>query len=228
MTLAHEIQTQGHWQIIVRPTKFIPDRIPYNELESTLTRAKVSLRGWDFPHIGESNELRRRLSSVGFETDWNYYREISQFYQSGQFAYLLAIHEDWADRAGERWRPPAYFAQRGPLLGVGDTLSRFTEVFAFASKLALTPAGDDEMFIKVELRRLTNRMLWVDSPNRSSFDNEYRTDLEIYPMTRVVPRGELVADYKRIAVEETANLFKRFGWDASLPLLSEQQNELRW
>src|SRR2546428_602147 len=157
--LEEEIRSRGYWWIVIRPASYVPNRIDFLDLETILRRARIQLRGWDFPHIDERNPLKRRLKSITGFTDWMYYREIWRFYQSGQFSYLMGIHEDWVDRTnaanfGLGWGRPQALASKGPLLGVGDALFRITEAYQFASKLAVTPAGDDKMHIKIEVHGL--------------------------------------------------------------------------
>src|SRR5712692_4445961 len=154
-----EIRSRGHWWIVIHPVDYVPQRLPLTELEQVLQRARVQLRGWDFPHVSDRDPITTRTKSIRGRTDWMYYRELWRFYQSGQFAYLLGIHEDWIERTdpgsfGARWGPPPGLAAQGPLLGVGDALFRITETFEFASRLAVTPAGGEAMQIKIEVHGL--------------------------------------------------------------------------
>jgi hypothetical protein len=161
-----------------------------------------------------------------------YYRELWRFYQSGQFTYLIAIHEDWVERTsqgnfGPSWGPPEALAAKGPLLGVGDALFRMTEVFEFASKLAVTPAGGDTMHIRIEVQNLRGRMLWVDSPHRLSMEREYRADINGFPFEEEYSATDLASHGRELAAEAARQLFARFGWHPPLEILRQQQSELR-
>jgi len=200
-----------------------------DDLEAIMNRARVRLRGWDFPHFGDRDLIRRRMRSISCSTDWEYYREIWRLYQSGQFTYLIGIHEDWLDRLKDLgWGAPPALRDRGPLLGVGDSLFRMTEIFEFARRMALTPIGDESMHIKVEVGQINGRMLWVDSPNRVPMEHEYRAEIERFVMEDEIPTAELVAESRQLASRWAHELFTRFGWSAPVEMLQSQQDELRW
>jgi hypothetical protein len=222
------IKSKGYWSIVIRPSSFVDKRISdYSRLLPILQATSVQLRGWDFPHIDRRAELLRDLDSLGQETDWEYFKEAWRFFQTGQFAYLVAIHEDWTELAPARWRPPSHLASQGPLLGVGDTLFRFSEVFEFAARLSMSEAGSEKMHIKVELHGLKGRSLWVDDPGRGSFDHRYVSEMETYPFEIDIERQFLIANAREMAIEPTVELFKRFGWNASVEILKDQQLQLR-
>lgn len=228
-----EIRSRGHWWIVIHPIDYVPNRVPITDLEQLLRRTRIQLRGWDFPHVDDRDPIRMRLKSITGSTDWMYYREVWRFYQSGQFSYLMGIHEDWIERTSEgsfgtRWGPPPELAAQGPLLGVGDALFRITETFEFASRLAVTPAGGDAIHIKIELHGLQGRRLWVDTPHRSPTEHEYRTDIQAFPYEDQFPTAELASSSKELAAQVALDLFARFGWRPPLEMMREEQQELRW
>jgi hypothetical protein len=230
--LEEEIKSQGYWWIVIHPATYIPKRVELSDLETVLRRARIQLRGWDFPHIDERSPIKYRLKSITGSTDWMYYRELWRFYESGQFSYLIGIHEDWVDRTtatnfGPGWGPPAALTAKGPLLGVGDALFRITEAFEFASKLAVTPAGGDKMHIKIEVHGLRGRMLWVDSQNRFPMDHEYRADINAFPFEDDYTATELASRGRELSAEVARQFFVRFGWRPPTETLRQQQNELR-
>jgi hypothetical protein len=169
------------------------------------------------------------MRSITCTTDWQYYRETWRLYQSGQFSYLIGIHEDWLDRIEDPgWGPTPQLRERGPLLGVGDSLFRMTETFEFARRLAVTQLGDEAMHIKVELHRLEGRMLWVDSANRWPMEREYRAEIDTFVMEDQIPTAKLVGESRLIAADWAHELFSRFGWIPPVEMLRSQQDELRW
>jgi hypothetical protein len=226
--LTDEMKSKGYWSIVIRPSSFVEKRISdYSRLLPILEATSVQLRGWDFPHIDRKAELIRGLDWVGQESEWEYFREAWRFFQTGQFADLSAIHEDWTALTPARWAPPPHLANQGPLLGVGDTLFRFSEVFEFAARLSMSEAGGEKMHIKVELHGLKGRALWVDDPGRGSFDHRYVSGMETFPFEIDIERQFLVANAREMAIQPTVELFKRFGWNASADLLKDQQRQLR-
>jgi hypothetical protein len=225
LELTNEIARRGHWLIRIHPVRYIRDRIPYRQLEETISRAKVQLRGSDFRRTDSSLRLDRDVTFIGSSMSRGYYREAWRFYQSGQFVTWIGMREDWIDpNQHYAWGPPRGIA----VMGIDDALYRFTEVFTFAAHLALTAAGDDPMCIEVEIRNLRRRRLWVDSPHRWPFDNVYEADFHTYPFETIVAPADLQANYKDLAVKATADLVSRFGWNPPDQMLVEQQNKLRF
>src|SRR5207244_7494242 len=92
--LTAAIREKGHWRIVVRPATYVPDRVPYASLRQTIEKSVVQLRGWDFPHLDRQRGARHGNDWVGGETDWSYYKEAWRFSVTGQFVYLVGIHED--------------------------------------------------------------------------------------------------------------------------------------
>ena len=224
--LTDAIRTKGHWRIDVRPTDYLFERIPYSALGSTLDRTVVRLRGWDFPHIDRKGGDRRGNQWIGGETNWDFFKEVWRFHQSGQFVYLLGIHEDWAE-GYERF---TRFGQHtgGLFLGVGDALFRITETYEFAARLAVTDAGAEAMRLEVDLRNVAGRRLYVDSPHRGQMDHAYTFDEPGLHWTATVSRADLAGHSRDLAVDAAAEVFARFGWHPARALLQEQQAELRW
>jgi hypothetical protein len=211
--LTDAIRARGHWLIVIRPERFVPARVQYKDLRHVLDRCVVRLRGWDFPHIEEQHR-RRGQDWIGGETQWMYYREAWRFYQSGQFAYLLAIHEDWVDEVPDpSWGPPHNLRTVGPLLGFGDTVDRFTETYELAARLAATDAGDERMVVDVRVRNLARRTLWMDDPRRPPLPLVYRTDATEIPWRRAYRREDLLADALVLARDPIREFMARFGLD---------------
>jgi hypothetical protein len=224
--LTDAIREKGHWRIVVRPATYVPESLPYASLRQTVEKAVVQLRGWDFPHLDRQGVARHGNDWIGGEADWNYYKEAWRFSVSGQFVYLVGIHEDWVEdfKAGlAAHRLPT----EGRWLGVGDALFRCAEIFEFAARLAVGDAGADRMSIEIEIRNAEGR-LWVDSPSRMPMDNQYEFRDPALVYRKEVDRSELAGRSRELALEAAANIFARFGWHPELSLLKGQQDELRW
>ena len=112
------------------------------------------------------------------------------------------------------------------VLGVTDALWQYTEFFQFASRLAITAAGDEEVFVGISLHGLQGRSLKVDSPNRAPFVEDYRTQMEAFLYERTYHRSELVASHLDYARSAATDLFERFGWHPTAEILRGAQDEL--
>lgn len=224
--LLDKICSRGHWRVVIRPSKFCQRRIPdIAALYPLLQKSVVSLRGWDFPQLEPLTNLHIDIDWVGQESEWDYFLEVWRFYQSGQFIHIAGMRNDWHDQSG--LSPTRSGWQPGTLLGVQDTLFRFTEIFEFAARLALTEAGDEQMCIEITLRGLQGRALRLDSPSRLPFVHEYRASIKEFPLTMELPRSTLIADTRELAVQHASELFRRFGWDPPPDLLRSLQAELQ-
>ncbi len=224
-TLATEIRSRGHWFTVVRPAQFQPARLGYEELLPALRASRVQLSGWDFPHLGHEDALIRGEDWIGVDTDWFYYREVVRFTQSGQFAYLGGIREDWYERGSPTmWRPPTVVP--GELLGLADTVTTYTEVFEFASRLATTKAGDETMSIAIELNGLQGRQLYAENPARM-LSGRYIAQIPSFRWEASYSRQQLLANARELAVERVRDLFLRFGFEADLDVLTDIQGASR-
>ncbi len=107
------------------------------------------------------------------------------------------------------------------------TVYRFTEIFEFASRLALTSAGDQQPHIDIESHNLEGRRLWVDEMNRLPFHQKHGASIKMLPYSVDVSRTLLVAQPRELALTPMVELFQRFGWDPDATILKEMQSKLR-
>ena len=225
-TLLEKIRSRGYWQVIVRPARFVSKRIPdISLLHPILQKTYVSLRGWDFPHLDSRRTLHIDIDWIGQEFEWEHYISVWRFYRSGQFIHVSGMPIDWRDQssfwpADEQWKA-------GTLLGVGDAIFCFTEIYEFAARLALSDAGDEQMHVNITVGNLEGRMLYVDSHRRFSFLRAYTSSIEKYPHSIDVSTSELIARPRDIALEAASELLKRFGYNGTIDSLRDWQSEIK-
>jgi hypothetical protein len=225
MTLVEKIKSRGYWRVMIRPGRFVEKRIgEISTLFPIIQKASVEFRGWDFPHVDTRTNPRIDVDWVGQQFEWEQYLEIWRFYQSGQFVDVVGIPSDWRDQsklwpADEGWSP-------GSLLGIGEVLFRFIEIFEFAARLSLTEAGDESITIQIIVGGLAGRKLFVDIPNRWPMFKEYKASLSEFPYTIELSRTELVAQPRELSLKPTAELFARFGWIPDAAALRDIQKSL--
>jgi hypothetical protein len=132
---------------------------------------------------------------------------------------------DWRDRSG-LWPPSGTWAV-GARLHVGDAIGVMSEFFLFASRLALTPVGDEEMQMSLLVHGLRGRQLeddelpWHFNALRSRVAKENE-----FTWAGSLTRTELVARHRDIAAELSAQLFELFHWDDSLGVVHERQSQI--
>ena len=223
--LLSKVRFRGHWQVVIRPTAFKKDRVgEIGSLFPIVERCSVSLRGWDFPHIDRRKQPHIDVDWVGQEVDWEHHVELWRLYQSGQFVQVGGMWEDWRDQSG-LW-PPERTWKAGSGLGVLDATFRFIEIFEFAARLCQTEAGDERVRILVTLSSLKERTLFLESPNRIPLLGEYKAGINELPYEVELSRADLIAAPREHALEPTARLFERFGWNAGRDMLKGLQAEL--
>ncbi|MGA7678304.1 MAG: hypothetical protein WCA51_08055 [Dehalococcoidia bacterium] len=225
MTLIEKIKSRGYWRMVIRPGQFVEKRIQdISALYPIIQKTSVELRGWDFPHVDPHTNPHIDVDWIGQESEWEHYLETWRFYQSGQFVDLVGIGGDWRDQstlwpADKEWKP-------GALLGIGDALFMFTEIFEFAARLALTEAGDGLIHIEITVGGLAGRRLFVDLHNIWPMFRKYEASLPEFPYTIELSRTELVAQPRELSLKPTAELFARFGWIPDAAALRDIQKTL--
>ena len=224
--LTRKIRTAGYVEVSIRPSRFVADRVqPITSLFPIVQRCKVSLRGWDYPHIDRTQlDPVPNLDFVEQESEWEHHLEWWRLYQSGQFLSLRGISYDWRDQSGV-W-PASENLHSGDLLMVEDTLFRLAEVFEFAARLSNTAAGDDPMHVDITFGGLEGRALAVSDFRRIGFVARTRAQIQEFPQKFVESSAELVAEPKSLAIHASQELFRRFGEELRTDLLRDWLDEL--
>ncbi len=222
--IADKIKTRGYWSVMIHPTIYVEKRIEnYASLFPLIRRLSVKIRGWDFPHIGNSEPIRSH-DWVGQEIEWYNEVESWRFYQSGLFVYLGGYEIDWTNDTSS-WSPKPPEPYQEKVLGVSDIAVRFLEFFKLASGLALSEAGSERMYIKIEAHKLADRYLWVDSRNRAPFSTRYSASIESFPQEAEFDRDTLIASTSSLAGQWAWQLYQRFGWKPTDELVSSLRND---
>ena len=224
MNVLDKIRSRGHWEIQIRPARFVRERVGnIMSLAPIIEKSAVHAR-WPFPVVLHTLSPKIGFQLIEQEYDRPQHIERWRFFQSGQFVDYSQIRYDWDEE-------PEWMSSVGrkpqEVLGIGDTLFRLTEVFEFAARLSMTEASDEQMIVSVTLRGLRDRILWVDSANRAPMLGEYKTHMREWPHELKITREELVAQPRELAVNSAIDLFRHFGWEPTSGLLRDQQAEWR-
>lgn len=221
------IKSRGHWRVIIRPTQFVKERVAtLAELRDIVPKCSVTLRGWDFPHVGDNRTpIQNGLDWVQQSCDFAHHIELWRLYQSGQFVFYGALLDDWRDNSP--WGDPAPANwQAGQSLAIASALYTYTEIYEFAARLALSAVGSDDVVVDATLSGLEDRRLVVDEPRRVPLHGVHVASIREFPSQRLYQRAELTAKPRELALELAIQLFERFGWNASLYSLRDRQAEM--
>lgn len=225
--LQTKILSRGYWQVVIRPSRFDVHRLAdIGALLPLVETNKVSVRGWDFPHVDNRAQPHVDVDWVGQELDWEHVKSIWRIYQSGQFYFLGGVALDWRDES-RLWPVDANWSH-SQLLGVGDTIATLTEFFEFAARLAISTAGDDVMHIDITAGNLRGRQLYTDSSRRWPLRPSYTAALAKYPHVEDVARTKLMTEGKLLALSVAKDLFARFNANLEMDILRDWQNEMRY
>jgi hypothetical protein len=219
-----EIRARGYWRVVIRPANFEQNHIgSRSDLLPIVARNSVRFRGWDYPHVDHRGPLLTGADWVGQETSSEQFLEVWRMFLSGQFIHLLAMAEDWRDRsrhlpADGEWVPGRY-------LHVMDPVYELTEIFEFAARLALTPAGASQMLVEIALRNLKGRRLVVG-------DHEHPLEPPHHTATRdwnhlwQGSQTDLIAQPRELAALAAQDLFACFGEKVSPEILRLAQENI--
>ena len=224
--LVKKIRSRGYWEVVIRPAEFVEKRLPeISELYPIVERSSVNLRGWDFPHL-DYQPLHVDVDWIGQELEWEDHLELWRFYQSGQFFHISGMIEDWRERSG--LSRPSKVLKPGLFLDVEDVVLRFTEIFEFAARLALTKAGDEQLHLRIAVGCIQDRALLVNPARRAGASKLARKKASIkeFPYEADLSRDELIANARELALSPARELFRSFNWDPDTDLLREIQDKL--
>jgi hypothetical protein len=220
-TILDKVRTRGYWRVVIRPSTFGKNHIPnYAGLLPIVEKNAVRLRGWGYPHVDHRDPPLRGADWVGQETEWDYFLEVWRLYQSGQFVHTFAITGDWRDQSSN-WPADRGWAA-GHYLYYLDTLFEFVEIFEFASRLALSPAGAAAMHVEIHLRGLQGRRL-VSTDIMVPLSGSYMTQMPEWDFRWNGSQAELIAKPRELAATAAQGFLARFGLELSPEALARVQ-----
>jgi hypothetical protein len=222
--IAEKIATRAHWAVRIRPADFVRDRIAFEDLEPILSRCAVMIRGWDVPHIDVNEVIERHEDFIAQSFDWEHHIETWRFYQSGQFVLRKGMRLAWRDQSD--WFDDSRIPDHD-VVGIGDAVGHFFEVYELAARLAVTPAGGEEMVVEASARNLAGHRLFLDSPGRASLHQDYITHVQDFGDPVRLSREELVAREDELAMDAAEALLQRFGFSPSREILRSLREEFR-
>ncbi len=225
--LIEKIQSRGFWKVIIRPTKFIEERIPeFTMLYPLIQKTSVNLRGFSFPYTGGDMKYQSGNDWVGEEFEWDWVHEAWHFFQSGQFIHISGLLEDWHDVS--KWNPAPEGWIPGRTLSVEGVVYRCTEIFEFASRLALTheQVFDERVHIKILLSGLKGRHLFLSSSRWIPLPDSYDFADSAIPFTPEYSKEDVIANPRELALQYAMKLFQRFKWNPSKEFLQDIQSRI--
>ena len=226
-----------HWRVNFRPSTYDDNLI------STLTkcfeiveRNKVSLRGWDFPHLSRRDEEKGQGNN--WIASWSQFMghyEYWRLYQSGQFLYLGAVREvtetEWKKKLEADMKSHLSYMREidwGKIPGfisIVNFVYNITEVYEFAARLCQAQVYSDALTIKIELTGIKGFVL--SAPWDRVWHSYYSATEDHLATTKEIATHSLVASSKEGAMKSIAWFFERFGWlNPPVEVIARDQEKL--
>jgi hypothetical protein len=204
--LLERIQTLGHWRVVFRPLVPLSNRLTFRECADAVEQNRVSLRGWDFPHVSHRQDdqggSERGDGYLENWCDWYLFLEFWRMYRSGQFLSYNAVHGDSEvdlAQGSVRW------------LNVVDTIYTVSEFVEFAHRLACTGLYRDGYLLDISLRNTDRRRLDAGRGRMPFMDNQ-SSNADMIQIERRVDLDAVEAGAMETSLSVLIELFDAFGW----------------
>jgi hypothetical protein len=211
-----------HWRVNFRPAVYEDNLIPtLAKCLDIIEKNKLSLRGWDFPHLSRHDTERGQGNNwIASWSDFMGHYEYWRFYQSGQFIYLSSVREvtetEWrkkleADMKSHlsymrdiNWETvPGY-------ISIVNFVYNITEIYEFAARLCQAQVYSGTLNIKIELKGIKGFVL--SAPWDRVWHSYYSASENDLATTNDFATDTLVASSKDAALKSIVWFFERFGW----------------
>lgn len=204
--LLERIRRFGHWRVVLRPLVPLADPLTFQKCADTVEQNRVSLRGWDYPHVTRRNDDQGG-SGRGenyFESwcDWDLFVEFWRMYRSGQFLSYNVVHGD-INSSPER-RDIRY-------LNLVETIYTVSEFVEFAHRLAIRGLYRDGYQLNLSLRNTRGRQLNAGRL-RMPFWDDQSSNAEMIEIERQVGLESVEAGAIATSLGVLLELFDAFGW----------------
>ena len=211
-----------HWRVNFRPATYEPNLIPtLAKCFEIIEKNKLSLRGWDFPHLSRRDTERVHGNNwIASWSDFSGHYEYWRFYQSGQFIYIGAVREatetEWKKKLEDDMKSHLSYMKNIDWTAIPGFISivnfvyRVTEIYEFASRLCQAQVYSGTLKITIELKGVKEFVL--SAPWDSVWHSYYSATENDLATGNEIATDTLVASSKEEALKSIAWFFERFGW----------------
>lgn len=205
------LRAGGYWQLVVRPRIERQERIVnFSNIWLSLRDLAVNARGWDYPHVSLHDPPGFEQNAVWQTSDWNYFVEAWCVWKSGQFLHVAGMRSDYG--ATDQGAVGETLVAGEPLVGMGDSIFRFSEMFLFAARYLDAFAQGEGGTMHIEVGGLRGRRLFVDDYSRLAFSERHIATTEHpFVATREIEPAEAQDSLIVRARQTCAEFFQLFG-----------------
>ena len=220
--LIEDIRSIGHWRVNIRPLQPLVDKLSFQKCFEEVDRARVSIRGWDYPHISHRQDdtggKTRGDCFAESWTSWNRQFEFWRMYRSGQFLSYNTVRDDVEQRRG---------IHGVRVLATRDAIYSITEFIEFTHRLFINGLYRNGVSIYISLNNTANRQLWAGA-NRLPFLAAHQTGADTINIKKVLSPIDFEGGAMEIALEILMEFFDYFGWNPhKAQIRSDQENFYR-
>ena len=227
-----------HWRVNFRPIDYKEDLIPtLSKCFGTIEKNKLSLRGWDYPHLSRRDTEREQGNN--WVASWSAFmghNEYWRFYQSGQFIHFFSVKESTKGEYKEKLRSdmkshriftdgeinwdsvPGFFS-------IINFIYNITEIYEFAARLCQSGIYTGTVNIQIEIKGIKGFVL--TAPWERAWHSYYAASQDVLSKNHEVDTEQLIAASKDISLEAIVWFFERFGWlEPSKNVIRQDQEKL--
>lgn len=220
--LIEDIRSIGHWRVNIRPLQPLVDNLSFQKCFEEVDRARVSIRGWDYPHINHRQDDTggngRGDCYAESWTSWPRQFEFWRMYRSGQFLSYNTLRDDVEQQRG---------IHGVRVIATRDAIYSITEFIEFTHRLFVNGLYRDGVSIDISLNNTANRQLWAGA-NRMPFLPARQTGADTINIKKVLSPTDLEGGAVEIALEILMEFFDYFGWNPQrAQIRSDQDNFYR-
>ena len=224
-SIPDRIKANSHWRVVFRPDDHLNEAIPtLTECRSVVTKNRVVLRGWDFPHVGSSanpdlHGIQNGNNWISGWSEFSSHLEYWRFYQSTQFIHLSTVREtrepQWRDKLQSTAQSHHSLLQIDwdsipGFLGMVNFIYCVSEIAEFAARLTQAGIYEGHLNCTVELNNVDGFVL-TPPWDRSWWDLCRATQPKLCNTWRF-PADKLVGGSEDVATELCIWFFERLGW----------------
>jgi hypothetical protein len=211
-----------HWRVNFRPNLYNDELIAsLGKCYEIIERTKLSLRGWDYPHLSRRDTQRGQGANwVSSWSDFMGHNEYWRLYQSGQFLHLFSVREaaepEWRKKMESEMRSHLSYMDEVEWDKIPGFISiinfnyQITEIYEFAARLCEAQIYTGKVNISIEIKGIKDFVL--AAPWERSWHSYYAATEDFLSLSKDYESDRLVATGRDESVTAIIWFFERFGW----------------
>lgn len=227
ISLPVPISDYPFWRVNFIPLDYEEELIPsLKECLEIVRKTKLSLRGWDYPHISTENQLIYGNNWMASWEDFLGHKAYWRFYQSGQFIHLFAVKEEADIRYKEHIRSQMFrmdWTKIPGFISILNFIYTMTEIFEFAARLCEKSVYKGSITINIRIQGIKGFILLSTDWDRE-IDNIYQASSDILKHAWSIDTDVLIADSLNQSLNAISWFLERFGW-LSQPLMAFKKDQ---